>query len=181
LVPRRADCPEPTSVPIFDIYPNDDPGRQFVAQLAMDAAYVRDYGIYTPEEMVQYLRPGQLKPSWEQGKEDHFFVARLAFEVVGVADVCNLSDGWCLVEPMHVLPRLWGCGIGTLLWDRCVTTGRHEEAPGLRVWSLDKNARANKFYASRGCVPVTVGTLTLGAHVENVTGFEYRFASGPSA
>jgi GNAT superfamily N-acetyltransferase len=78
---------------------------------------------------------------------------------------------------MHVLPRLWGCGIGTQLWEKCVATARQEGAPGLRVWSLVKNVRAGKFYLSRGCVPVGVGILTLGAHVENVTGFECPFSS----
>jgi hypothetical protein len=39
------------------------------------------------------------------------------------------------------------------------------------VWSFVKNKRANDFYLARGCKPVTTGTLTLGVHVEQVTGY----------
>jgi GNAT superfamily N-acetyltransferase len=167
---------------VIDIYPNDDPGRRSVSQLAMDAGYVRDYAIYTAEEMVRYAKPDELKPSWEQGTVEHHLVAYLWGEVVGLADVTRLSDGWRLVEPMHVLPRLWECGIGTKLWDTCAAWARRASAPGLRVWSLDRNERANGFYRGRGCQPVGVGTLTLiahpelgiAAHTEPVTGYECR-------
>lgn len=135
---------------------------------------MREYSIYTAEEMGRYENPGELKPSWEQGTAEHFFVAYLWGEVVGMADLTRLSDSWRMVEPLHVLPRLWGCGIGTKLWDNCAASARQSGAPGLRVWSLLKNERANAFYIGRGCVPVTVGTLTLGSHTEPVTGYECK-------
>jgi hypothetical protein len=77
----------------------------------MNAAYVKTYHIYTEDEMVRFEKDGELKPSWEQGKENHFLVAMQDTHVVGVADLTVLLDGWRLVEPMHVLPRLWGCGM----------------------------------------------------------------------
>jgi GNAT superfamily N-acetyltransferase len=140
-----------------------------VALAAMTAAYVDAYHIFTNEEMARY---SEAKPSWEQGKEYHFFVACLDFHVLALADLTLLSDGWRLVEPMHVLPLYWRCGIGAMLWDRCVMTARTEGAPGLRVWSYSRNERANSFYASRGCRQVTTGTVTLGSHAEPVVGFE---------
>jgi GNAT superfamily N-acetyltransferase len=164
---------------IRDIYPRDNPERKGVTSQAMDAAYVRLYHIYTAEEMNRFEK-GEIKPSWPQGKEEHFFIAMLDYHVSGVADLTRLPDGWRLVEPMHVLPRFWGCGIGKKLWDACLRTAIREGAPGIRVWSLDKNLQANAFYRKRGCKPTDKGTLTLiahpelglPAHVEQVTGFE---------
>jgi GNAT superfamily N-acetyltransferase len=153
-----------------------------VASAAMDAAYVRKYHIYTEQEMLRYEKRGELDPSWDQGEEKHRFVAVLDFHVVGLADQTQLPVGWRLVEPMHVLPQFWGCGIGKKLWQTCADTAARAGAPGLRVWSLDKNEQANQFYLGRGCKPFDHGTLTLiahpdrgiVAHVENATGYELR-------
>jgi GNAT superfamily N-acetyltransferase len=148
----------------------------------MNAAYVNTYHIYTEEEMLRFEKEGELVPSWEQGKEKHRFVAMLDFHVAGLADQTQLSDGWRLVEPMHVLPKLWGCGIGKKLWQKCVEAAARVGAPGLRVWSLDRNEQANQFYRGRGCTPLDNGTLTLiahpelgiTAHIEKATGYVYR-------
>ena len=105
----------------------------------------------------------------------------LDHHVTGLADLTWLPDGWSLVEPMHALPRFWGCGIGKRLRDACLRTAIREGARGIRVWSLDKNLQANAFYRKRGCKPTDKGTLTviahselgLSDHVEPVTSFEY--------
>jgi GNAT superfamily N-acetyltransferase len=171
---RRDGCPDLASISLLDVFPNDHPGRQEVASAAMRASYVDLFRIYTRDEMVSFETPGVLKPSWEQGKEERRFIAGLAGSIVGVADLTRLSDSWRMVEPMHVLPQFWGCGIGLMLWNKCVESARQRGAPGLRVWSLVKNKQADRFYRGRGCKPMCSGTLTLDRHIEDVTGYECR-------
>lgn len=158
---------------VNDIFPNDDLARHRVAQLAMTAAYVEKYGIYTHDEMARFEK--EAIPSWPQGKEEHRFVALLNNEIVGIGDLTRLPDEWRLVEPIHVLPWLWRCGIGRMLWDRCVAVAGSKGAPGVRVWSLIKNKGASDFYVRMGCVAVSPGTIRLHQHEEQVTGYELRF------
>jgi GNAT superfamily N-acetyltransferase len=63
-----------------------------------------------------------------------------------VGFVC-VSPGW--LRHLFVLPGDWGSGGGGLLHDEAVGLLRAKEA-GARLWVLEQNERARRFYEHRG-------------------------------
>jgi GNAT superfamily N-acetyltransferase len=68
----------------------------------------------------------------------------VAFEPIGFVGV---SPGW--LRNLFVLPAEWGRGAGSLLHDEAVRLLRAKEA-GARLWVLEENERARRFYEQRG-------------------------------
>lgn len=149
--------------------PSEDDARDRVAREGQHQAYER---IFSREEMERFAR-GDIIPSWELGNLRYAFVAELDGEIIGVADLTDLDDGWMLVEPLYVLPGKQRAGVGRMLWQRCVDAGRFRKAPGLRVWVLERNEIGNAFFRKQGCKPVSKGELVLGEHREAAVGYEF--------
>jgi GNAT superfamily N-acetyltransferase len=63
---------------------------------------------------------------------------------VGIA---AFSPGW--LNALYVLPDEWGTGIGSGLHDEAVEALRRL-GPEARLWVLEQNARARRFYEQRG-------------------------------
>jgi GNAT superfamily N-acetyltransferase len=59
----------------------------------------------------------------------------------------GVSPGW--LRNLFVLPGEWGSGAGSLLHDEAVRLLRAKEA-GARLWVLEENERARRFYEHRG-------------------------------
>jgi GNAT superfamily N-acetyltransferase len=59
----------------------------------------------------------------------------------------GVSPGW--LRNLFVLPAEWGSGAGSLLHDEAVRLLRAKEA-GARLWVLEENERARRFYEHRG-------------------------------
>ena len=69
-------------------------------------------------------------------------VAESGGDVVGLAAVCR---GW--LDGLYVVPAWWGEGVAPLLHDRALALLGPGEA---RLWVLEQNARARRFYERRG-------------------------------
>ena len=81
--------------------------------------------------------------------------------VVGAA-AAKVSDdvpgGWLLAK-LYVLPDRQGDGIGGALHDRIVTDARNAGRSDICLWALEQNARARRFYETRGWQLVPGRTL----------------------
>jgi GNAT superfamily N-acetyltransferase len=66
-------------------------------------------------------------------------------ELVGFAVVAA-----CRLEQLYVRPDRWGTGVGPLLHDAAVERRRCAGDGRLRLWTLEQNVRARRFYERRG-------------------------------
>jgi GNAT superfamily N-acetyltransferase len=62
----------------------------------------------------------------------------------------GVSDGW--IDGLYVLPEAWGTGVAAELHDVAVEAIRAAELAEGRLWVLEHNARARRFYERRGWV-----------------------------
>jgi GNAT superfamily N-acetyltransferase len=66
-------------------------------------------------------------------------------EPVGAACV---TEGW--LEGLYVVPECWGTGLADALHDRALEEMRELGSTSCRLWVLEDNARARRFYERRG-------------------------------
>ena len=93
--------------------------------------------IFDPPERYPY-------PDAETRAELEAFVARGAHVLLD-----REERGYALVEgdwlhQLFVRPAVWGTGVAAELHDRAIALG------GRRLWVMEKNARARRFYEQRG-------------------------------
>jgi GNAT superfamily N-acetyltransferase len=73
-------------------------------------------------------------------------VAERDGRVVGVAGV-----GGCWLQGFYVLPEYWGTGVADELHEAALAA--QPDCPELRLWVLEENHRARRFYEKRGWRP----------------------------
>ncbi|SOC47391.1 Ribosomal protein S18 acetylase RimI [Blastococcus aggregatus] len=73
------------------------------------------------------------------------WVAELGGAVVGVL---ALTPGW--IDQLYLDPDVRGRGIG----DRCIALAQERQPAGLRLWTFQVNAAAQRFYERHGFVAV---------------------------
>jgi GNAT superfamily N-acetyltransferase len=78
-------------------------------------------------------------------EETTYFVAEDDGRIVGFAGV---SPGW--LEQLYVLPELQGHGVGSALLEAAVAARRAAGDAELRLWTLEDNEAARRFYEARG-------------------------------
>lgn len=66
-------------------------------------------------------------------------------EPVGAACV---TEGW--LEGLYVVPERWGTGLADALHDRALDEVRGLGSASCRLWVLEDNSRARRFYERRG-------------------------------
>jgi GNAT superfamily N-acetyltransferase len=66
-------------------------------------------------------------------------------EPVGAACV---TEGW--LEGLYVVPERWGTGLADALHDRALGEARRLGSASCRLWVLEDNSRARRFYERRG-------------------------------
>ena len=66
-------------------------------------------------------------------------------EPVGAACV---TDGW--LEGLYVVPKRWGTGLADALHDRALDVVRELGSSSCRLWVLEDNTHARRFYERRG-------------------------------
>jgi len=66
-------------------------------------------------------------------------------EPLGAACV---TDGW--LQGLYVIPERWGTGLSGELHDRALELVRGLGAASCKLWVLEDNARARRFYERRG-------------------------------
>lgn len=77
--------------------------------------------------------------------EHRVLVAEREDEAVGVAAV---RSGW--LDGLYVVPESWGSGVAARLHDAALDHCRSLGDRECRLWVLEQNARARRFYERRG-------------------------------
>ncbi|MGF6433776.1 GNAT family N-acetyltransferase [Bradyrhizobium elkanii] len=132
-----------------------------VHRTAFDQALPWLAGLHTPEEDRWFYR------------ERMFAICTLwgAFESDAMRGVIAFHDDW--IEQLYVLPDAQGRGIGGALLEIA-----RQDADRLQLWTFQRNARARRFYETRGFVAVeeTDGS----GNEEREPGVRYRWTRGPA-
>jgi len=100
-----------------------------------------------PPERYPYPRDA-VEARWAAavvGSETRTLIAVDREQPVGAACV---ADGW--LEGLYVVPERWGTGLGEELHDRALDEVRGLGAGSCKLWVLEDNARARRFYERRG-------------------------------
>jgi ribosomal protein S18 acetylase RimI-like enzyme len=130
------------------------------------------YRGHMPDDLLDGLDPRARGQRWREtlqrlGPRDAVFVAvdPATSAVVGFTSIGEHRgepDGAGEVYAIYVEPRAWGAGAGRALMDAAVA---HLTATGprpVRLWALDGNERARRFYLRYGFVADgTVGSHTV--------------------
>jgi GNAT superfamily N-acetyltransferase len=100
-----------------------------------------------PPERYPYPR-AEILGRWEEliGAGEHrVLIAERNGEAVGVVAV---RRGW--LDGLYVVPELWGTRVASELHDAGLDHLRSLGERGCRLWVLEENARARRFYERRG-------------------------------
>jgi tRNA dimethylallyltransferase len=102
--------------------------------------------IYPP---TRYPFPDDaVRARWHAAVADartHVVVAERGDAIVGVAAA---KDGW--LEGLYLVPEEWGNGVADRLHDDALRALATHGATSARLWVLEDNARARRFYERRG-------------------------------
>jgi GNAT superfamily N-acetyltransferase len=105
--------------------------------------------IYPPD---RYPFPDEaVRERWRETLSDpaaRVVVAAKAGAIVGVASV---RDGW--LDALYVVPEDWGNGLAARLHDEAMRLLADDGASSARLWVLEDNTRARRFYERRGWRP----------------------------
>jgi tRNA dimethylallyltransferase len=157
LVPVAADRPpEETALDIVALLTAEPPVRPATLADAEPAFQVQRRAstaglghIYPPD---RYPFPdASVRERWRETLSDpaaRVVVAAKAGAIVGVASV---RDGW--LDALYVVPEEWGKGLAGRLHDEALRLLADDGAASARLWVLEDNARARRFYERRGWRP----------------------------
>jgi len=105
--------------------------------------------IYPPD---RYPFPDDaIRARWQEaleGERTNVIVAERAGEILGVA---AWTDGW--LDGLYVVPQAWGNGVAARLHDEALRGIAAAGESTARLWVLEDNARARRFYERRGWRP----------------------------
>jgi tRNA dimethylallyltransferase len=105
--------------------------------------------IYPPD---RYPFPdAAIRARWQEaleGDRTSVIVAERAGEIVGFA---AWTDGW--LDGLYVVPAAWGNGVAARLHDEALREIAAAGESTARLWVLEDNARARRFYERRGWRP----------------------------
>jgi tRNA dimethylallyltransferase len=105
--------------------------------------------IYPPD---RYPFPDQpVRERWREALADertHVVVAERGGRIIGVAAA---KDGW--LDGLYVVPEAWGNGVAGRLHDDALRALAARGAATARLWVLEDNTRARRFYERRGWRP----------------------------
>jgi GNAT superfamily N-acetyltransferase len=121
----------------------EGPALAAVQELASLAALAHIF----PPEMYPYPREA-VQARWAVAviePETRALIAVSDEEPVGAACV---TDGW--LEGLYVVPERWGTGLADELHDRALDEVRGLGSALCRLWVLEDNSRARRFYERRG-------------------------------
>ena len=99
-----------------------------------------------PSELYPYPRAA-IRDNWGGALADPTRTVAVA-ETEGPVGVVCAGDGW--LEALYVAPEHWGAGVADVLHDRVLELVRDRGATECRLWVLESNQRARRFYERRG-------------------------------
>jgi GNAT superfamily N-acetyltransferase len=112
-----------------------------------ELASVAALGHIFPPERYPYPREA-IRARWTGALADpskRVLIAVTGDEPVGAALV---SEEW--LEGLYVVPEQWGSGLGGSLHDQALELVRELGSTRCRLWVLEENVRARRFYERRG-------------------------------
>ncbi len=112
-----------------------------------EAASVRAFAHIFPPERYPFPTEA-VRERWQDALGDsevEVLVAAQGGEIVGLAAV---RPGW--LDGLYVLPDRWGSGAAQSLHDEAVERLRDRGFRSARLWVLERNDRARRFYERRG-------------------------------
>ena len=154
LVPIQADRPATeTAAEIVALLPSEPVLRPARAEDAEGAFQVQRAAslaalahIYPPD---RYPFPDDaIRERWKEAISDtsgDVIVAQRADRIVGVAAA---KEGW--LDGLYVVPAEWGTGVAARLHDEAMRSLADAGATRARLWVLEDNTRARRFYERRG-------------------------------
>lgn len=89
----------------------------------------------------------EMRAHWASAVGDRDSEVLLAERDSVAVGFATVSPGW--LRNLFVVPAEWGRGVGGALHDEAVALLRRHGAEA-RLWVLEENARARRFYESRG-------------------------------
>lgn len=109
-------------------------------EVQRDASVAAFAYIYPPE---RYPFPDDAVRERWRAFPGMVFVAERAGRVVGLAAVAD-----CWLHGLYVVPAEWGSGAAAALHDAALAA--MPDCPELKLWTLEENLRARRFYERRG-------------------------------
>ncbi len=128
-----------------------------IANVHFRTALIAQKSFISPESPAPTIQ--ELSLVWEERLADpssRGFAASLDGRTVGMVVIRRDPDfdreGQLL--GLHVLPDVWGRGIGSALHDKAVETLRDHRYTSAGLWTIAANKRARRMYERRGWVTV---------------------------
>jgi GNAT superfamily N-acetyltransferase len=122
------------------------PGEAVLLAELQERASVAALQHIFPPELYPYPRPA-IRDNWDGALADPTRTVVVAETKEPVGVVCA-GDGW--LEALYVAPEHWGAGVADVLHDRVLELVREGGAAECRLWVLESNQRARRFYERRG-------------------------------
>jgi GNAT superfamily N-acetyltransferase len=116
------------------------PRAELLAAIQEEASLAGFAHIYPPE-LYPFPRESVLA-RWRTAAEQVF--------VEGEAGFVAVRPPW--LDALYVRPAAWGTGVAARLHDRAVEALREAGVERARLWVLEENRRARRFYERRGWV-----------------------------
>ena len=112
-----------------------------------EIASVAALGHIFPPELYPYPRAA-VQAHWAASATDPGKRTLIATSELGPLGAACVYEEW--LEGLYVVPEQWGTGLAGELHDRALEVVRSLGSERCRLWVLEDNARARRFYERRG-------------------------------
>jgi ribosomal protein S18 acetylase RimI-like enzyme len=121
-----------------------------------------------PQDFLDAMDPATIAASWSESiaaGRSRLYVASIGDRIAGYAGVGPERDpdappGTGELYALFVHPDHWGTGAGRALTDAAVADLRDNGCTAVRLWVLEANTRARRFYARYGFTETTDRTYS---------------------
>ena len=100
-----------------------------------------------PPETYPYPRKA-VRARWNAAVADPGARTLIAFSEEEPLGAACVTDGW--LQGLYVVPERWGTGLADELHDRALELVRNLGSASCKLWVLEDNIRARRFYERRG-------------------------------
>lgn len=121
---------------------------ELLAAIQEDASLAGLANVYPPE-LYPFPREAVLE-RWRTAAGRELVEGEAVF-VEGEAGFVAVRPPW--LDALYVRPAAWGTGVAVRLHDRAVEALREAGVERARLWVLEENHRARRFYERRGWRP----------------------------
>jgi GNAT superfamily N-acetyltransferase len=122
---------------------DEGPALAAVQELASLAALAHIF----PPEQCPYPREA-VQARWAAAVAEPGMRTLIALSGEKAVGAACVADGW--LQGLYVVPERWGTGLAVELHDRALDEVRSLGSGSCKLWVLEDNARARRFYERRG-------------------------------